>query len=221
MRAVSASVGVEEGAVRALAAGADALCLGADVDDRLLEATHAAIVGAVSAGRLAEERLQEAAGRVGELAVWARSPSAEAVRRKLGAEGARRALEVRGDVRITGPPLVLELRPVASIAAGEYQHGLADVLDASERIVLTEGEPAPVPPTDGRPLVVVVRDAHRHEWEREAVGRLLAHGPETVVVEVGLPLWRPEGTPWIATQGSGRANLEAAADALEDRSHQL
>jgi beta-N-acetylhexosaminidase len=215
MRAVSATVGVEEGAVRALAAGADALCLGAEVDDRLLEAIHGAILGAVASGRLAEERLREAAGRVAELAAWAREPSAEAVRRELGADGARRALEVRGDVKISSSPLVLELRPVASIASGEAQHGLADVLDTSETIVLSEGEP--VPGSDGRPVVIVVRDAHRHEWEREAVERLLEAASEAVVVEVGLPLWRLERTPWIATQGSGRANLEAAAGALEDR----
>jgi beta-N-acetylhexosaminidase len=221
MRAVSATVGVEEGAVRALAAGADALCLGADLGERLVEATHGAVVGAVASGRLAEERVQEAAGRVGELATWARKPSADAVRRELGADGARRAIQVRGDVRISAPPLVLELRPAASIAAGEAQHGLGDVLDASETIVLVEGETAPVPPLHGRPVVIVVRDAHRHEWERDAVGRFLADSSEVVVLEVGLPVWRPEGTPWIATQGSGRANLAAAAGALENRGRYL
>lgn len=217
MRAVSATVGVEEGAVRALAAGADALCLGAEVDDRLVEATHGAIVQAVRSGRLPERRLQEAAGRVADLAAWARKPSTGAVRRELGLEGARRALDVQGDVTVSGRPLLVEVRPSASIAAGEAKHGLADLLDASEAIVLFEGEPPPR--ADDRPLVVVVRDAHRHAWEREAVQRLLAGTPEAVVVEVGLPLWRPEGTPWIATQGSGRVNLEAAANALAGAAH--
>jgi len=217
MRAVSTTVGIEEGAVRALAAGADALCLGAEVDDGLVEATHGAIMEAVMSGPLAEGRLHEAAGRVAELAVWARKPSADAIRRELGAEVARRALEVRGDIRISGSPLVVELRPSASIAAGEAQHGLGDVLEASETVVLFGGEQAPVPASDGRPIVIVVRDAHRHEWERKAVERLLAAASEAVVVEVGLPVWRPERTPWIATQGSGRANLEAAAGALDER----
>jgi beta-N-acetylhexosaminidase len=212
MRAVSATVGVEEGAVRALAAGADALCLGAEVDDRFVDATHGAIVGAVRSGRLPEERLQEAAGRVAELAAWAGKPSAEPVRRELGAEGARRALDVQGDITLAGRPLLVELLPGASIAAGEAQHGLADLIDASEARALVEGDEPPRP--DGRLVVIVVRDAHRHAWEREMVERLLAAAPEAVVVEVGLPFWRPEGTPWIATQGSGRANLEAAANAL-------
>ena len=213
MRAISASVGVEEGAIRALGAGADALCLGAQVDERLVESVHRAILGAVTSGRLAPERLLEAAARVDELAAWAARPSTEAPTRELGAEVARRALEARGNARISGRPLVLELRPPASIAAGEPRHSLADVVAGSERVVLREGEP--IPPADGRPVVIVVRDAHRHEWQREAVERLVATAPEAVVVEVGLPLWRPEGARWIATQGSGRVNLEAAAGALE------
>jgi beta-N-acetylhexosaminidase len=110
--------------------------------------------------------------------------------------------------------VIFDLRPTASIAAGEALHGLADLLDASEEIVLLEGEPLAVPPSDGRPVVIVVRDAHRHEWERAAAERLLTGTSDVVVVEVGLPIWRPEGVPWIATHGSGRANLEAAARAL-------
>jgi beta-N-acetylhexosaminidase len=216
MRAVSATVGIEEGAVRALAAGADALCLGAEVDERLVESTHGAILESVRSGRLAQERLLEAAGRVAELGVWARAPRAGPPRRELGADTARRALEVKGDVRLSGPPLVLELRPPASIAAGKAVHCLGDVLEASETIVVVEREPAPVRPSDGRPVVIVVRDAHRHEWERDAVERVLQEVSEAVVVELGLPLWRPEGVPWIGTQGSGRANLEAAAVALRD-----
>ena len=217
MRAVSATVGIEEGAVRALVAGADALCLGAEIDERLVESTHGAILAAVRSGRLAQERLLEAAGRAAELGLWARTPRAAAPTRELGVVTAGRALEVSGDVRLSGPPLVFDLRPPASIAAGETVHSLGDVLEASETLVLVEGDLAPVPPSDGRPVVIVVRDAHRHEWEREAVERLLPQVAEAVVVELGLPVWRPEGAPSIATQGSGRANLEAAADALQDR----
>jgi beta-N-acetylhexosaminidase len=221
MRAVSATVGIEEGAFRALAAGADALCLGAEVDERLVESTHGAILDAVTSGRLAQDRLFEAAGRVAELGVWAGTPRAGPPKRELGADTARRALEVNGDVRLSGPPLVLDFRPPASIAAGEAVHSLGDVLEASETIFLVEGDPAPARPSDGRPVVIVVRDAHRHKWERDAAETLLTDASDAVVVEVGLPLWRPEGVPWIATHGSGRANLEAAAGALQDRARHL
>ena len=64
MRAISAGVGVEEGAVLALAAGADSLCLGHDLHEAAVGAVVRAIVAAVRAGRLPLERLEEAAARV-------------------------------------------------------------------------------------------------------------------------------------------------------------
>src|SRR5262249_23657488 len=71
MRAVADTVGVEESAVRAIEAGADALCLGHDLFDEAVESVCGALIGAVRDGRLAEERLAEAARRVGALAEWA------------------------------------------------------------------------------------------------------------------------------------------------------
>src|SRR6185369_16230122 len=71
MRAISGTVGLEEGAVRALAAGADGLCLGAERTPEEVEAIHAAIVAAVQDGRLPEDRLREAEGRMASLAQWA------------------------------------------------------------------------------------------------------------------------------------------------------
>jgi beta-N-acetylhexosaminidase len=193
MRAISGTVGLEEGAVRALTAGADALCLGADVAPEQVEAVRDAIARGVP-----EERLREAAARVAELAAWASSPRPHRDR-EAGAEAARRALRVEGDVKLTGEPLFLELRPEATIAAGEAQHGLGG-------IQVREGEQ--LPPLDdlGR-VVVVVRDAHRHAWQRELV-------PDgAVVVETGVPAWRPPTRRgWVATYGGGRANLAAAAE---------
>ena len=62
-----ATVGTEC-AARALAAGADALCLGAGVGPEPVETAQRAIVEAVRAGRLPKERLAEAAGRVADMA---------------------------------------------------------------------------------------------------------------------------------------------------------
>lgn len=216
MGAISATVGVEEGAVQALAAGADALCLGADVDEGLVTSVHGAIVGAVRAGRLPEEQLDEAAGRVAELARRASEAAGGGGGRSLGREAAERALLVDGETALGRPPLVLELTPEPSIAAGAAQHGLADVLDGAKAIVLSAPRRRPelLAGLEGRQPVVVVRDAHRHEWEREVVEALLAADPDTVVVETGLPLWRPEGAAYIATHGGGRVNLEVAASAL-------
>ena len=59
--------------------------------------------------------------------------------------------------------------------------------------------------------VLVVRDAHRHAWMRDAVEA----SPGAVVVEIGLPLWRPERSRgWVATYGGSRASFEEAAAQL-------
>jgi beta-N-acetylhexosaminidase len=215
MRAVSATVGVEEGAVRALAAGADALCLGHDLDPEIV---HRAIVEAVRDGRLAEERLAEAAERVADAGRW--SPPAASPGRAdggVGREVARRALRVEGTVRLARAPFVLELCPDWNIAAGRASHGLGNVvrkrLPKTTVMSLYDARLKGLP--DDRQTVLVVRDAHRHEWMRGAAEEVVSYAPDVVVVEIGLPVWCPASAAgYIATHGAGRANLEAAADVL-------
>jgi beta-N-acetylhexosaminidase len=210
MRAVSATVGPEEGAVLALLAGADALCLGHDLRP---ESVHSAVVAAVRDGRLDEARLGEAALRVAALGRADGSSSIEARRSGIGLEAARRALVSQGDTALTRPPLVVELLPEASIAAGAANHGLADALDSAVRVRLDDV------PADhaGRQLVLVVQDAHRHAREREAAQALLGAAPDSILVEVGVPVWRPESANYVATNGLGRVNLQAAAELLQPR----
>jgi beta-N-acetylhexosaminidase len=197
MKALSATVGVEAAAVTALAAGVDLLCVGHDLGEDDLLRIERAVVDAVADGRLAEDRLAEAAARVEALAGWAHAAADGAV--VDGAGAARRALEVSGDVALRPDAPIVELRPRANIAAGEHEHGLPTAR------VVREGEP--VPDADA----YVVRDAHRHAWMREAVDRA-----GVVVVEVGLPVWRPErARGYVATYGAGRASLAAAADVLQ------
>jgi beta-N-acetylhexosaminidase len=204
MQGAGGPEGMERSAVRALAAGADALCLGADMTPELVEGVHAAIASAVRDGRLAEERLAEAARRVAELAAWT-SPRPLADR-EAGAEAARRALRVEGDPAVGETALVIELWPEPTIAAGAAHHGLGELLGV-ETIRLHEGDP--LPPAGDRPLVLALRDAHRHAWQRELVV------PGAVVVETGVPAWRPADVQaYVATYGAGRANLAAAAEAL-------
>jgi beta-N-acetylhexosaminidase len=71
---------------------------------------------------------------------------------------------------------------------------------------------------DGRPVVLVLRDADRHAWQRGAADALLASIPGPVVVDVGLPGGRPRAARgYLATYGAGRANLEAAVERLVPR----
>ena len=190
MKGVSARHGLFDAAVLAVEAGADALIVGHDVspEDTLR------IVAELDE-RVSPERLEEAAARVDALAGFARPRSAE-VDRSAALGAARRAVRVDGDISFTGEPSIVELRPVANIAAGEAEHGLAP------RIV-REGEP--VPDAD----VYVVRDVHRHPW-MEAVDR-----PGAVVVEIGLPVWRPSAARgYVSSLGGGRASLEAVESLL-------
>ena len=198
MRAVSGSVGAEEGAVRALEAGADALCLGHDLRP---EGVHAAVVDAVRSGRLSEERLREAAGRVEALALSIPgTPRDGEVPRIVGLEAARRAIRSEGEVALRRRARVVELLPEPSIAAGEARHGLASLLGSAD---------------DGQ-LVVVVQDAHRHPLQRRQAEELLASEPDAVLVELGVPEWRPPTSGYVATHGRGRVNLEAAAELLQE-----
>lgn len=119
---------------------------------------------------------------------------------------------------MTRAPLVVELQAESSIAAGNANHGLADALGSAE-VVRLDAAPLDarnlLTPYFDRQLVVVVRDAHRHTWARVAAHALLEAAPDAVVVEVGLPVWRPNGGNYVATHGRGRVNLEAAAEILQ------
>ncbi|MEO7236215.1 MAG: glycoside hydrolase family 3 N-terminal domain-containing protein, partial [Lapillicoccus sp.] len=104
MRGASGEIGLPAAAVRALSAGVDLLCLGADIDDGHVRAVLEAIVAAVRDGTLPESRLVDAAGRVDdarrrltalrEAASTARSASPDAA--SASTEAARRAVTVDG-----------------------------------------------------------------------------------------------------------------------------
>ena len=175
MKAISATVGVEEGAVRAIAAGADALCLGHDLFDESVESVRDALVGAVRSGRLPEARLEEAAARVRLAAAWAsRGGSGERVAREVGRDAARRAVSVVGAVEVSGPPLVVELEPEPGMAAGRLAQRpgewFGNVVPEAEVVKSAE---AALAKANGRQLVILTRDAHRHEWARRAIEELV------------------------------------------------
>jgi beta-N-acetylhexosaminidase len=134
-----------------------------------------------------------------------------------GRLAAQRALETEGDVALDSAPLVVELRPRANIAAGEAEHSLGAVLaerrPGTESVVLDEAGAARAEGMrDGRRMVLVVRDAHRHPWMRDAADRL---APDAVVVELGLPHWRPgDARGYAATHGGSRVSYEVLADRL-------
>ncbi|KOG38140.1 glycoside hydrolase family 3 protein [Streptomyces resistomycificus] len=77
MQAIAGTYGIERGSVLALAAGADAICVGGGLaDDATVRRLRDALVTAVRTGELPEERLAEAAERVRGMAAWTASASA-------------------------------------------------------------------------------------------------------------------------------------------------
>ncbi len=206
-------------AVLALAAGADLLCIGAQVDEALVEAIAAEIVAAVQAGDLPKRRLEEAAARVDRLAATASAPVAGVAPAELGLDAARRALLVDGELPDLRHRLVVQLVSPSTIAVGAVPWGLDGYLNGSTAVRVTVGvgdaaTEAELPGLDGRPVVVVTRDTHRYAWAQDFIERLVARHP-AVVVEMGWPAWRPAGArAYLATYGAGRSNARAAAEAL-------
>nr|MDT0663092.1 glycoside hydrolase family 3 N-terminal domain-containing protein [Micromonospora sp. DSM 115978] len=124
--ACQAAGGIAPAAVRALAAGADLLCIGAQVDADLVERVAAEIVTALGDGRLTVARVEQAASRAGELAAWTRAAAvAEAEAGNLGYAAARRAVRVEGVLDSLDAPLVVQLLATSTIAEGRVPWGLA------------------------------------------------------------------------------------------------
>ncbi|GAA0470838.1 glycoside hydrolase family 3 N-terminal domain-containing protein [Streptomyces sp. NPDC046215] len=230
MQAIAGTYGIERGSVMAVAAGADAICVGGGLaDEDTVLRLRDALVSAVRTGALAEERLADAAARVRALARWTSEAGADeegtAPASDVGLAAARRALRVTPDgtdARLTGPAYVAAFTPVANIAVGdETPWGVAAELTrllpgtgtgtyghdetGTDRLLRDAGE---------RRIVAVVRDVHRHRWMGEALAALLAARPDTVVVEMGLNQAPPAGALHIATHGAARVCGLAAAEVI-------
>lgn len=230
MRAVSGRYGIPEAAVRATAAGTDLLCLGRDQDEGGYLAVRQALCVAVATGRLPAARLEEAAARVADLRAWLAHADTTAGRRAPAAEGAqvglraaRRAVRISGAVRPLTDPVVIEVPARENIAVGGVPWGLGPWLPAAaiERVpasLAESGVPAIVDAAVARaarrPIIVVVRDAHRYPVARALVTCVLEARQDAVVVEMGLPVWRPPAGAHIATYGAAHTNAQAAAELL-------
>ncbi|MER7835673.1 glycoside hydrolase family 3 protein [Streptomyces sp. NPDC096040] len=231
MQAISATYGIEHGSVLAIAAGADAICVGGGLsDEETVRRLRDALVAAVHSGELPEERLAEAADRVRSLARWTATTSAPDPNPQftdIGLVAARRALDVtRVDscTPLTAAPFVAAFTSESNIAVGtETPWGVTAEL--SRRLPGTEtacftgdhaGEEALAAAGDRR-IVAVLRDEHRHPWMTTALDVLLKSRPDTVVVEMGVPQAPPRGALHIATHGAARVCGTAAAEVIAPR----
>ncbi|MGW4951880.1 glycoside hydrolase family 3 protein [Streptomyces parvulus] len=230
MRAISGTYGIERGSALAIAAGADAICVGGGLcDEDTVRRLSDALVDAVRSGELPEERLADAADRVRALSRWtaANRPDARtagAPDEEVGLRAARRALRVtatEGFGPVTEPPFVAAFTPVANIAVGdETPWGVAAelrrLLPGTETGSFTgpDAGQGALAAAGTRRIVAVVRDEHRHPWMAAALDTLLAARPDTVVVEMGVPRAEPRGSLHLATYGAARVCGRAAAEAV-------
>jgi beta-N-acetylhexosaminidase len=209
MRALRDRFGLAGGYVAALAAGADAVETGAQDYPYLLDEIPEAVATALDEGVLSHDRLVDAAARTAALAT-----PGQALTVDLPDGLAARCIEVDGRLPALQRPLVVEARPPANMASGELPWSLAEPLSARINGVefLCVHEETPVD-ADGRSLVVVVRDPHRHLWQHALIEQAAAH-PSAAVVDVGWPADLPAELPVVRTRGVAPGLLAAAASAL-------
>jgi beta-N-acetylhexosaminidase len=193
MVGASGEIGIPEAAVRAVNAGCDLLCIGTETTGELLDAIERALADAVAGGRLTEERLGEAIGRVESLV--------------------REASVQRGNIPLSeytdGPSFSLERTTTAFDASAFHASGLGVesgrslvVLDTAANIavgsspwgpsaagaqvsILRDGETLALPA--GVQPVIVGRGNHRSPWVRALIDDTRRQHPSTIVVEMGWP----------------------------------
>lgn len=224
MAAISREYGMAEGAVMAIEAGADLLCLGADdASPELLDVISAALVDAVRSGRIAESRLVEAVARVLALSVppAAPAPADEGVGDRLSREAATRALHVQGPLLpLRDGVLVVRCEAGRNIAVGTVPWGpmtaIPGTVHATERVIGPDGGLPTAEIAAASQVVVVTSDRHRHPWMVQVVDRVRSIRPEAVLVEMGTSDVGAGDAPAIASFGAGLVNSEAVVHCLHD-----
>jgi beta-N-acetylhexosaminidase len=126
--------------------------------------------------------------------------------------------------RISAAPLAVVTIDTAGTGSGPGKDAGTATAHAGLAEAYADGAPAEagtaaevLAAAANRSLVLVVRDAHRTESTQDLVLSVLAHRPDAVVVEMGLPVWQPPAGSYrtfVATYGASRANGQAAAEVL-------
>ena len=231
MAAIRERVGIGGGAVHALAAGADLLCIGnptnpgaamlPDQDEIDYLIARDAIVSAIRSGELPRERVEEAAGRVAAMADAVRPRSAAPEVPFDAAAIADRAVRVQGDLPAftDQPTTVIDLRRASSLAVDSAASHVALALAAGGDIIRLDAESAEGAEidavgqraADGQSVVLVDRvDAGSRQ--RHVLDGIRSSAPGIVAVNVGLPA--DAGGPVISSPAASLLAARAARRAL-------
>ncbi|MGM1017283.1 MAG: glycoside hydrolase family 3 protein [Actinomycetota bacterium] len=232
MAAIRESVGIGGGAVQALAAGADLLCIGnptnpgdaafPDQDVRDFRAARDAIVAALQDGTLSRARVEDAARRVSALAALRSGlpPESGASTVFDGPSVVARTIVVPdGEDARASALAVIDARRRSTLAvdsaAGYFAAALAgdgfrarlDVASATEAersATLNAARAA-----EGR-LVVLIDRPDVDDAQRALVHQVAASDPDAIVVNVGLPAREPLPLPVVEVGAASRVGAEAA-----------
>jgi beta-N-acetylhexosaminidase len=230
MAAIRETVGIGGGAVRALAAGADLLCIGNptnpgaaahdDQDERDFRAARDAIVAALGDGSLPRVRVEQARDRVRALAAKLAASRTEPPKAFDGADIVRRAVRVHGETGAAAFALsVIDARTRSTLAVDSAADYVADTLAAGGFRVrvdvasATDEEKAAAldaaVAAAGR-LVVLIDRPDADAAQRSLVEDVARRDPHAVVVNVGLVEQTPLPLPVVEVSAASRIGAETA-----------
>lgn len=237
MAAIRETVGIGAGAARALAAGADLLCIGnptnpgretfPDQDRRDFLVARDGIVQALRDGSLPRARVEEAARRVAALSQTLRARSVDARGEESpdaaypGEEIVRRA--VRGAQREASSLAVLDVRRRASLAVDSAAAYVASTLAGGGHVSRLDVARSSAEQQDAAlddviaaegVTVVLIDRPDADDAQRALVESAARRDPEAVVVNVGLPPQRPLALPVVEVGAASRIGAQAARDRL-------
>lgn len=242
MAAIRKTVGMGQGAVTALQAGADLVCIGNPAsnapssgvprDEAEFAEVLNAVYDALRSGELSHTRAEEAAARNASLAAWRRNQTTAPPAKDDfdGAALAGRAMRVIGDVRLTSPTVTtIDARTKRSIAVGDapdfFTRALSEHLPTS-RVSLgglsTEDAVtrarAALNDSQGE-VVILVNQPQNSDFEATVLAAVLNDAPHTTVVYAGWPADGLLGARRaIVTLGASRAAAVHAARVLTGQS---
>ena len=233
MDAIASGIGTIRAAVTALAAGADLITISHDL--AVAGATRDAIVAAVDAAELSRASLEKAALRVGGLRSESAAPAEE-----FNAQATVRRIVRSAITSVRGEPVLSRSWPVNVVSfegsfgdgvTGEDQSAAPLHLALRRRRFQAESLRVSLDPSGemlenlltlvgaqrDRTLVILMRRAHLHERQAQAIDALLELSPEAVLVSALEPFdvsrfVRARNV--VCSYGDDEATIEALADVL-------